>query len=197
MDEVGEDEDGDLFGEARDGEADGQQEEISDGEAEDMAPKKIAPDPGLPSPEEIDEHEVDHVPYRRWCEECVQGRGTGEPHGPSEGTHTVPVVEFDYLFITNREIYRREELDDEAVKKAAVKILVVKDRKGKDIFVHVVPQKGVDADGYSVARFVDDIKWLGYTKLLLRSDNEAAIVSLLTAALRKLKTEGIGPRKDP
>ena len=49
----------------------------------------------------------------------------------------------------------------------------------------------MDADGYSVARLVDDIKWLGYTKLLLRSDNEAAIVSLLTAALRKFKTEGI------
>ena len=191
MDEVGKDEDGDLFGEARDGEADGQQEEISDGEAEDMAPKKIAPDPGMPSPEEIEEHEVDHVPYRRWCEECVRGRGTGEPHGPSDGAHSVPVVEFDYLFVTNKEIYRREELDDEAMKKAAVKILVVKDRKGKAIFAHVVPQKGVDVDGYSVARLVDDIKWLGYTKLLLRSDNEAAIISLLTAALRKLKTEGI------
>ena len=120
MDEVGNDEDGDLFGEARDGEADGQQEEISDGEAEDMAPKKVAPDPGLPSPEEIDEHEVDHVPYRRWCEECVRGRGTGEPHGPSDGTHIVPIVEFDYIFVTNKEIYRREELDDEAMKKAAV-----------------------------------------------------------------------------
>ena len=191
MDEVGDDEDGDLFGEAREGEADGQQEEISDGEAEDMAPKKIAPDPGMPSPEEIEEHEVDHVPYRRWCEECVRGRGTGEPHGPSDGAHIVPVVEFDYVFVTNKEVYRREELDDEAMKKAAVKILVVKDRKGKAIFAHVVLQNGVDVDGYSVARLVDDIKWLGYTKLLLRSDNEAAIISLLTAALRKLKTEGI------
>ena len=103
----------------------------------------------------------------------------------------MPIVEFDYLFVTNKEIYRREELDDEAAKKAAIKILVVKDRKGKAIFAHVVLQKGVDADGYSVARLVEDIKWLGYTKLILRSDNEAAIVSLLAAALRKLKTEGI------
>ena len=36
-----------------------------------------------------------------------------------------------------------------------------------------------------------DIKWLGYTELLLRSGNEAAIVSLLAAALRKLKAEEI------
>ena len=68
---------------------------------------------------------------------------------------------------------------------------MVKDRKGNAIFAHTIPQKGVDADGYSVARLVEDIKWLGYTKLLLRSDNEAAIVSLLAVALRRLKTEGI------
>ena len=55
----------------------------------------------------------------------------------------------------------------------------------------MVPQKGVDANGYSVARLVEDNRWLGDTKLLLRSDKEAAIVSLLLPALRKLKIEGI------
>ena len=151
MEEVG-NETEDIYEEAREGEADGQQDEIYDGEAEDMAPKKIAPDPVVPVQAEIDEHEVDHIPYRQWCEECVRGRGTGEPHSPSEGIHAMPVVEFDYIFVTDKEIYRREELDDEVVRKAAIKILVVKDREGKAIFAHVVPQKGVDADGYSVAR---------------------------------------------
>ena len=161
MDEMGENVEGDLFGDAREEEADGQGDEISEGEAEDMAPKRVAPDPGMPSPEEIDEHEVGHVPYRQWCEECVQGRGTGEPHGPSMGEHAVPVVEFDYLFASQKEIYTREELDEETMKNVVVKILVVKDRKGKAIFAHTIPQKGVDADGYSVARLVEDIKWLG------------------------------------
>ena len=190
MDEVGKDEDGDLFGEAREDEADGQGDEISEGEVEDMAPKRVAPDPGMPSQAEVDEHEVDHVPFRQWCEECVKGRGTGEPHGPSEGVHELPVVEFDYLFCTNSKIYRREELDEES-KASATTILVVKERKTKAIFAHVVPQKGVDAEGYSVARLVEDVKWLGCTKLLLRSDNERAILNLLKTALRKLKTEGI------
>ena len=79
MDEVGE-QDGDLFGEAREDEADGQGDEISEGEVEEMAPKRVAPDPGMPSQAEVDEHEVDHTPYRQWCEECVAGRSTGEPH---------------------------------------------------------------------------------------------------------------------
>ena len=152
MDEVGKDEDGDLFGEAREDEADGQGDEISEGEVEDMAPKRVAPDPGMPSQAEVDEHEVDHVPFRQWCEECVKGRGTGEPHGPSEGVHELPVVEFDYLFCTNSQIYRREELDEES-KASATTILVVKERKTKAIFAHVVPQKGVDEQG---------IQWPGW-----------------------------------
>ena len=37
----------------------------------------------------------------------------------------MPVVEFGYLFCTNSQIYRREELDEES-KASATKILVVK-----------------------------------------------------------------------
>ena len=49
MDEGGE-QDGDLFGEAREDEADGQGDEILEGEVEDMAPKRVAPDPGNAQP---------------------------------------------------------------------------------------------------------------------------------------------------
>ena len=141
MEEVG-NETEDIYEEAREGEADRQQEEIFDGEAEDMALKKIAPNHSMPGQAEIDEHEVDHIPYRQWCEECVRGRGTGEPHSPSEGIHAMPVVEFDYIFVTDKEIYRREELDDEAVRKAAIKILVVKRPQGKGYLRPCGPSEG-------------------------------------------------------
>ena len=168
-------------------------EEISDGEAEDIAPKRISPDPGLPIQAEVDDHEVDHVPFRRWCEECVAGRGPGEPHRSRDGPHAVPTIAFDYIFVTASKILSKEELEaeEEEVKKACVKILVVKDLKNKPIFAHVVPQKGVDAAGYSVVRLVDDIKWLGYTKVLLKADNERPIVRLLIDALRRLRIEGL------
>ena len=86
--------DGDLFGEAREKEATdqdeevldipddeaeqgeefpdgadeaiGQGQEISEGEVEDMAPKLISLDPGLPTEGEVDDHEVDHMPFREW-----------------------------------------------------------------------------------------------------------------------------------
>ena len=88
---------GDLFGEAGDGEAEGLPEDLADEDAEDLESKNMSPDPGAPSQEEIDEHEVDHMPYRSWCEECVKGRGTGESHKTSKTESKVPVVAFDYL----------------------------------------------------------------------------------------------------
>ena len=54
---------------------------------------------------------------------------------------------------------------------------------------HTVAQKGVDADGYAVVRLVEAVKWLGYIKVILKSDNERAIVKLLQESLRRINTE--------
>ena len=89
----------DLFGDVREGDAIDLRHEVSDGEAEDAAPKKIAADPGKPSQLEVEEHEVDHYPYRTWCEECVKGRGTGEPHRSVAGERHA-IFAFDYLYLT-------------------------------------------------------------------------------------------------
>ena len=77
--------------EAEDLEAEGEQGEIievgSDELEAEAAPRRTAPDPGQPTREEVDEHRVDHYPYRSWCEFCVKGRGSGEQHrrGPGGG----------------------------------------------------------------------------------------------------------------
>ena len=65
------------------GEVRGTDGQESDAE-EDCGPKRIVPDPGAPTQSEIDEHNVDHLPYRSWCECCVKGKATGEP--PSENS---------------------------------------------------------------------------------------------------------------
>ena len=155
---------------------------------EDCQPKVVSVDPGRPSQAEIDEHCIDHLPYRSWCACCVQGRGTGEQHRPS-GTSTIPVIAFDYLFITKEKVLTREELSDEEEKNVVLKVLVVKDTKSRTIFAHAVRQKGVDEEGYAVARVVEDVKWLGYTKQILKIDGEKAIVKLLKESLKRIKTD--------
>ena len=62
-------------------------------------------------------------------------------------------------------------------------LLVAKTSLGKVVFVHVVLQKGVDPAHYSVDALIQDIAWLGYTRLGLRSDNEPAILQLFKHAL--------------
>ena len=48
---------------------------------EECEPMRIAPDPGLPSAEDMEKHRAEgHVPFRSWCEWCVGGRGVGEHH---------------------------------------------------------------------------------------------------------------------
>ena len=71
----------------------------------------------------------------------------------------------------------------------ALECFIVRDRESKAVFGHLVPVKGVDADGYSTARGVEGVKWLGYTKLLLKSDNEPSILNLASTALRVLRVD--------
>ena len=75
------------------------------------------------------------------------------------------------------------------MEQTTLKILVVRDSKTKAVFAHVVDRKGTDSDGYAVRRLVEDIAWLGHTKITLKADNERAIVKLLGEALRAAKTE--------
>ena len=34
---------------------------------------KSLPTPSLPTQSEVDDHEIDHIPYRSWCPGCVEG----------------------------------------------------------------------------------------------------------------------------
>lgn len=64
-----------------------------------------------------------------------------------------------------------------------VQVLVAHERLSWCVFAHVIPQKGIDIIHFTVDIFVEDIKWLGYTRIVLKSDNEPGIVKLLRSAL--------------
>ena len=95
--------DEDLFGGEPEGEAEGTVEDLDEdfnsipcnAEAQaEFAPLRISPDPGRPTQSEIDEHDIDHLPYRSWCEDCVRARGTGEQHRTGE-SGCIPIIAFD------------------------------------------------------------------------------------------------------
>ena len=64
---------------------DGADEEFDDesgGEARKM--KRIV-DPHLPSKDEVEEHNLTHLPVRNWCKHCMRGRGKHLAHEASKG----------------------------------------------------------------------------------------------------------------
>ena len=149
------------------------------------------PTPFQPTLSQFTDHCVTHFPYQSWCPHCVEGRGREFGHRTTEKESSgTPTISFDYAFLSDgNEIETQEAF--EAAGEGAIKLLVVRGSKSKAIFGHVVPQKGLDEKGFSVDSLVEDVKWLGYTKVTLKSDNEPAIVKLLGEALREHRINGV------
>ena len=68
---------------------------------EEVQPCKQMKSPATPTQSELDEHRVDHLPYRDWCPECVEGFGREAPHVNSNIKDAwIPVISCDDLYVT-------------------------------------------------------------------------------------------------
>ena len=65
----------------------------------------------------------------------------------------------------------------------------------RSIFAHAVPKKGLSQDlgpeGYLIEQTRDDILWLGHHQVMIRSDNEPALLQVVDRALIALKAKGV------
>ena len=77
--------------------------------------------PYQPTPAQIAEHELTHIPFRDWCVHCMKGRGQANHHRSDqnkkmEGEEGVQgaatTFSIDYMFLTiNNELITQEEAD--------------------------------------------------------------------------------------
>ena len=146
-------------------------------QCEENEARKVLPTTVLPSQAEIDEHWLDHLPCRSWCGTCVSGRGRERPHLRTHGKRKIPTLAFDYCFLSKEGAFSRDEWARMPEDAQGTKILVVREIVSKSTFAHVVKCNGVDDDRFAVDCLVKDVEWLGFTKIMLRSDNEPAIVA--------------------
>ena len=49
--------------------------------------------------------------------------------------------------------------------------------------------KGSAEEGYAITRVVEDIAWLGHTRLILKSDNGPVILKVLKDSLKTARVE--------
>ncbi len=150
---------------------------------------RVKKNPVLPSEKQVEEHYAsNHVLFRSWCKACIMGKGVNSAHFKSnkEEEQEVSTVSVDYGFMTND-----DEKDSEA---GYMPIVVMVDRNTGKLNANVVPSEGVNP--YAVKRVAQNIRLLGYSKLVLKCDQEPAMVALRDAVKRELETVVV-PEESP
>ena len=105
-----------------------------------------------------------------------------------------PLISVDYFFLSSKGVLTRDETENkwDAPPVDTMRVLAGRCSSTKTLFAHAVPQKGDDPNGYAAKCLSDSISWMGHARVAIRSDNEPAIVALVSAAANMLKINGIG-----
>ena len=128
-----------------------------EGEGEEAQVAKPISSPTQPTEQMIREHEISHLPYRSWCPSCVRGHRRAVQHKRIDHSQdTIPVISLDYGYLG-------ENLP-----------FLVRDRKSRALFAHLMPHKGVSFSSYPERAVLRDLNGLGYKKVVLKCDQEAS-----------------------
>lgn len=105
-----------------------------------------------------------HVPFRAWCEECVEGQGKEKRHQKvDQEEHQTPGGEIDHCFLSDGT--------------DMITVLTAYDRKSGAMCTTYVRKNGKD-DSYVLAGNKYFVEWLGYHSVSLRSDGESSITDV-------------------
>ena len=71
---------------------------------DDVEAPKLSNMPVAPTQQEIEDHNVNHLPFRSWCKHCVRGRSKAHAHKLNDSRISdVAVVSIDYKSATEEE----------------------------------------------------------------------------------------------
>ena len=77
--------------------------------------KKHKKDPRLyePTAREVAEHNISHIPFRSWCQDCIMGQAVSDPHYKvdDDNVEEIPIISVDYMYLKAKEEeeeFRRE-----------------------------------------------------------------------------------------
>ena len=85
-----------------------------------------------------------------------------------------------------------DEVEEARSKEQVMKCVIVRDWDGKCVFAHAIPRKGRDEEQHTAALVASDVDWLGYSRVIIKSDNEPAAIALGKAVAAHLRVNGDG-----
>ena len=152
------------------------------------------PEPVRPSAEDVERHNITHLPYRNWCEVCTRAVGREDPHKRKrkrkhEDKSELPKISMDYQELISAA--KKDPTEHEKV----VKAIVVKDELTGILLSYRVSQKG-HGDAWLIKRLVQDLEEMGRTSIILKTDGEPAMVSL-QRALQSARRHQTVPENPP
>ena len=115
---------------------------------------KLKPVLCAPSQQEIESHNVNHLPFTSWCKHCVRGKSKSSPHPSSSSSEErqKPVISFDYAFCGVKD-------EEDAEKSGRTAFFIMHDSENKAVYAYVTERKGVDER--LCKRVVADLERLG------------------------------------
>ena len=144
------------------------------------------PQPRLPTRQEVQEHELTHVPYRSWCVHCVRGAGRSDAHrrgtrqDEEEREQHMTTWNIDYaVMIDTGDLCTREEMERVGWDKTRDTVLVSEDLATGGIRAHLVSAKR-NGDSWIAEEF-----GYGGVPVRVKSDQEPAIVDVQRAVIAK------------
>ena len=170
------------------------------GEHVEEAPMRLPRNPSDPTPEEREKHNKTHVPHRPWCAVCMSARGREDKHYTQTSIEMelgLPMVVLDYAQIEDADEDVMAEADNMAEDPTKVqtheadapkdgntlskprkrRLMIGRDRWTKQVMAHLVKCKGL-GDETIVKRVTQAVDELGYTKVVIKTDGEPAIVAV-------------------
>ena len=146
---------------------------ITEDDTPQMATKaKAMTMPKQPTPQEIQEHNITHLPYRNWCPICVQAKGRQANHTKQPtGTSRRPIVQVDFTYIkTFCDKYPTPVLTAIDIQTGMAMAAMITDKHNQFTYAKT-----------SLQAFLLEC---GRTEGILQSDNEEYLMALLRATAK-------------
>jgi len=141
--------------------------------------------PKDPTQQEIDDHEAaGQSPYRSWCRACVAGAGRRDRHlrQLKDEEKAVPTISADYAFMGGRGPEGKGRASD-------LPILITKCDADRWVTSDPVPAKGTSASLHGARCLAEAIVQSGFPKVIVKTDNEPAILELKREAVKLAREE--------
>ena len=169
---------------------------LAEGTTDRMA--AVLPAPEMPSPSEVANHNLTHLPRAKWCITCQLGGSNDGPH------RLIPFVnkekarlQWDFMHMKSHDSQCEWLLDEPPSNEWNVILTAIDEDSGCKLAV-VLPDKTVE-NTYGCECVVDFIRRLGHRDCTVLRDGEPALVALINNAVTECGKIGIvaEPRDAP